>query len=824
MILSFCKFRILKREPLLFHLQRGARMKGKVFYRVVSFFPLGFLSLLLGILPFNARSLKAAELFRTTPTVGAVGDGRLTAQISWEGTIICLRYPNATFYEHIRFAPGFWDPDPNRNAWLKPHFGGQENGGIFAGVAVTEAGLRRVYWLRELKRSFAYASPRSNRLLGIYESNSGLKIEEETFVVPNLPVLFRSYRILSLPSPLSSPTLIVISNLALSLKRNPYNPLHQTEEDDKPRFASFYLGDRAGVLSVLPRRNLTTLREEVIAFLETAPTPEDVVGFVLGKVDSWGEGIYFFEGGTPPPLGYQVGRDALLSSFGPEDAYRDAQDGILSGSPLAVSWETIGLEIPFLGERAMWFGAFATTAAELWSTVEQVRSRPLPEWERESDQFFSDWTEGFILPEGDKARDFAYRTAISLRTGYDPESGAIVASTSCSPPYNLDWPRDGAFFQLFLLMNGKLKEAEKHALFYPRIQYKNGWGLYGPPGAFAMNGYADGTPGGPVDFEIDEIGFVLWIYEMTAAALASQNPKEALRFLSEIRTSAYLASELLTRCRDEVTALQCKANEDDNPRFTQTIHGAITVWMGLTSSARIFAALGEEVLKERYQARAHELARAIRIYLNPQKPLSLRADNLDLRAYAWTVWPAYFFSAFDGEILAYLRKAFISQLAYVFGPQGRDTIYDTKPGISLLIPPLRTEETVGFMSEIARIYLEEVVTPGTLHLAEVSSRLDLDGDGKEEWVNRVAPPHLWAQTLLYFVLVGLDDPHLLTPPRLNPEAFLGEESPPGCSCNLTRFYGRKGSFLGFLFLSLLSLLFWLNLRRRGKFAGEVLKR
>jgi len=770
------------------------------------------------VFAFSLSPLGGAELFRTTPTVGAVGDGMLTAQISYEGTVICLRYPNATFYEHIRYVPGYWDPDPEKNAWLKPHFGARENEGIFAGVSVEIGGVRRVYWLRDLSRTFSYASERSNRLVGIYRSEDGLEVAEVSFVVPSVSALIRGYTIRSLPALARDPELLVIANPALSLDRPAYNPLNQTEDDDRPRFASFYLESQGGILTALPKHLDPDERRQVYELLRSS-TPSAVEGYVVGRAERWGEGVYLLQGGAVPPRGFQVGRDRWLSSFGPEDAYEDAKDGILSSSPLSVSWETTALAIPFVGEEAVYYAVFAQRVTEAIATLSTLRGKPLKSWEEESDRFFYRWTEGMILPQGERGRAFALRTAISLRTGYDPGSGAIVASTSCSPPYNLDWPRDGAFFQLFLIMNQKLEEAKKHALFYPRMQYQNRWGLYGPPGSFPMNAYADGTPGGPVDFEIDEIGFVLWIYEMTAQALASRDLAEAKEFLDAIRTSAYLASELLLSCRDEKTGLQCPANEDDNPAFTQTFHGAITVWLGLKSSARIFSALGEDLLAQRYERRAQELAEAIRRYLNPIRPVSVREDNLDLQAYAWGVWPAYFFLPEEKEILDHLRSAFTAQLEYVFGPRGRDTIYDTKPGIALLIPPLRTEETVAFMREIARIYLDEVVTPGTLHLAEVATRYDLDGDGKLEWVNRVAPPHLWAQVLLYFTLLGLENPEALRPPSLDPTPFRSSSPAQGCTCGVSPAPDPWGGMLVVLLVALLYPLLRRYPRRQGLRSG-----
>lgn len=72
----------------------------------------------------RTRNLEMIEgLFGVTPAAGAVGDGRLTAQISREGTLTCVRWPNASYYEHVRYESGRFDLDPALDGWRRPHYG-----------------------------------------------------------------------------------------------------------------------------------------------------------------------------------------------------------------------------------------------------------------------------------------------------------------------------------------------------------------------------------------------------------------------------------------------------------------------------------------------------------------------------------------------------------------------------------------------------------------------------------------------------------------------------------------------------------------------------
>jgi hypothetical protein len=726
--------------------------------------PLTFLSF--------TKSASPQELFGTTPVAGAVGDGRTSALISYEGTILTLRWPNPTFYEHINYQTGKWDEDRGKNAWLKPYYGGPENGGIFAGIQYTTGTTFSALFLRDMNRSFRYANPKSGRFLIQYEDSTGWKVLEEVFVPPEKDTLTILFTLEEYPPSVTPLSLVVVANPALNTRHGIYNPLGQTSDDILPRFGSFYLLEEKGILTALPdpvrKGELPppSFLEELVAFSSSNPSVEEVNQWVKSHLPRWGEGVYFFQSGIPDPISYQVGTDFLLHPTGPVDAYIDLKDGVLSGNPIVSRWETTALAFPLLPTtQIVWFGTFSTTGEDLLTKKRLLHEASLEELKKETDEFFSFWCEGILLPDqGEKAKEFAYRTWISLRMGFDPSSGAIVASLSADPPYNVDWPRDGSFFQYLFLLNERYPEAVTRALFYTKIQNK-GWGLYGPPGSMPMNAYADYTTGGPLDFEIDQVGLTLWTWYITGAFLWKKkgDPESALRYFREIKSSVDLAGSLLVECKDEKTKLQCPANEDDRPAFTQSLHGAITVWLGLQSASKIMALLGEERKAYKLFKRAEELKEAIQTYLSPIAPL-IQEDDEPVQSYGWSLWPA-FFPWRDPKIYSYIEEEMLKRLRFVFGPYSSGTIYDTKLTIALLTPPLRSPSTVNYISELHKVYLNEVLS-STLHLGEVSSQYDLDGDGKKEWVNRVATPHLWAQTLLYLSLLAETKPEILNPPEI----------------------------------------------------------
>src|SRR5439155_8595053 len=222
--------------------------------------------------------------------------------------------------------------------------------------------------------------------------------------------------------------------------------------------------------------------------------------------------------------------------------------------------------------------------------------------------FWSSWLAPAALPATDDADRLrlAKRALLSLAVGRDRNTGAIVASIASQPPYNLDWPRDGAFIDYALEVAGYHDWAEQHRRFYAQIQRQhdgddtNG-GHDAFAGSFAMNYYADGKPGGPIPLEIDEVGLTLWLWYEHAKWIGAPD-----QYLDSIWPQLSRAADLLVNCRDSI-GLQCSQNEDDDFDDRVTLHGAIPVSLGLSSAARAANFLHEDAAARRWAGRADEL-------------------------------------------------------------------------------------------------------------------------------------------------------------------------------------------------------------------------
>ncbi|MEM4326518.1 MAG: hypothetical protein QXU40_04390, partial [Candidatus Pacearchaeota archaeon] len=348
------------------------------------------------------------------------------------------------------------------------------------------------------------------------------------------------------------------------------------------------------------------------------------------------------------------------------------------------------------------------------------------------------------------------RALIALLQATDRETNATVASISTQPPYAEDWPRDGAYFNLYLDLAGFSELSEQRNLLYERLQSKEQEGDI-PAGTWRMNFYSDGMVGGPWDFEIDQVGFVLWSWANHLNFI-----KNKLGFSKKIHEALKLSAyNVLIDCKDE-RGLQCAAHEDDQIERTITMVGAGTVYTGIKSAISIAKVLGDTNLYRQLEQRKEELENAM-IKNFAQKDGFVFPPDDPHQGMAYVLFPADIPMS-DDWIEKYGRSV-IGVLYYNFY-QRKLIMYEAKWILSLIVAAEKLKRTRFQVSEefrreaekFLKILVEEVPT-STKHMGEVARVFE--ENGKYRYENRIAIPHIWEATLTCITSVALRYPQSL---------------------------------------------------------------
>lgn len=638
-------------------------------------------------------------------------------------------------------------------------------------------------------------------------------------------------------------------------------------DEDRDVVVHFHPGDRRIYDSVLGLAGTPDVDWGPLGQALTATTLSEMeVSALVDQLDGYGEGVWVTLGTVPAPDQHQIGFDATpfcpqldemlanmaalsttFESFDPpidtataeallckkpladlkseqgwiypaDDAWQDAQDGDLSGADVAAGEVAEALRTPLTfggdgqaraavvlglgGDRAAAQAAFDEAAADPTDAVSRAA------------ETVASFVADLRIPgtEGERPYVVARRSLLNLRVGTDAETGAIVASIARQPPYGLDWPRDGAFFNVMLDASGQSALVDQRVALYAewqRSQPVTATPLIDPPpppdpttgenttypaDAWEMNYFADGLTGGTFRFEIDTTAFAVWAIVAHVGWVG--DPEGYLReHWDAIRRGA----DLLARWKDPETGLHAPAQEDDAAAFTQTLHGAISVFGALDIAARAARLISEEEAAEAWESRAGELKRAMRAHfydeeqgvyvMSESERLPIQASGLvPVGPTAWLVWPFPLYPLSDPQIAAQLeRDHAVIEPAIELENEGG--LYYMKNTISIA---LAGQDVLGDVIPTLAAKLAAQATPDTDHFGEVMVVVDEGGSTVAD--QRVSTPHLWEGTLYYLTALATESPEALLAydAVLPPSQVLAasEDVPPpdeGCGC---RFVGE----------------------------------
>jgi hypothetical protein len=560
--------------------------------------------------------------------------------------------------------------------------------------------------------------------------------------------------------------------------------------------------------------------------------PSEIAQLASGLSESYSDGAWLVLTTTPPPAEHQVGFDgtpicehiatlvdnvlslserfpgfkppldptALMAlrcgktpsdliaeqgwSYPADDPWLDLQDGRLEGADLAAieAAEALRTELVFDGSGRARAAVVLGAGENLGAARRAVAAGLDPDAVvRASEEALEQWISGLRIPgePGTWSFEVARRALINLRVGTDVASGAIVASIARQPPYYVDWPRDGAFFNVMLDASGQSALVDRRVARYSAWQRKQpveptplldppapvdpttGDASTYPADAWEMNYYPDGTPAGTFRFEIDTTAFAVWT-TVAHAGWVDEPGAYLLERWETIRSGA----ELLSRWRDDRTGLHAPAQEDDQGNHSQTLHGAITVFGALDMAARAARAIGRDTEAQAWEERASELADAMQAhfydeaeqvyFMQESGRLPLQASGLVATGpTAWLVWPMTLYSYADPQVERQLAR----DLEIIRAPlqlESAGGLYYMKNTVSLAVAGRgRFDQTIDALPDV----LSMQATPATGHYGEV---MVVDNDGTEPRADqRVANPHLWEGALYYLTALAVEDPEAI---------------------------------------------------------------
>lgn len=340
---------------------------------------------------------------------------------------------------------------------------------------------------------------------------------------------------------------------------------------------------------------------------------------------------YFLAGGAVDgSQGFSQFAVGQKNGNGKEGTYRDAEDGLLSGNPIAQgSVDSVAALHLSLGATARATVHYWLAAGDSWQEVrrlDQVLKHKTPSVliQRTAD-YWRLWAKKEmphleLLPA--KVADLYHRSLLVLRTQLDWQGGVLAANDSDVIEFNRDtysyiWPRDGALVANALDMAGYPMPAQRFYEFCGSVIEREGYFLhkYNPDGTLASSWHPWLNKGQPqLPIQEDETALVIW---------ALWNHFVLYRDIEFIKPFykplIKNAADFMCRYRDEETRLPAPSYD-----LWEERHGILSftvgaVFGGLTAASLFCSMFGEEERARRYQQTAAEIRDAASKYLWQEK-------------------------------------------------------------------------------------------------------------------------------------------------------------------------------------------------------------
>jgi GH15 family glucan-1,4-alpha-glucosidase len=692
------------------------------------------------------------EFYGPTDVNVQAGNNRVTVNENDHGTITVFKYPNPSYYNQVKYFTLYRDAHGNAVVQFP-------NEGSFAGIWYRTSAGTGFAWLRDWPTTQQYNSHDTPVPVTVYHSPSTLGLTVTSIdmaSVTSVDAFEREFWVdRASGSPVTEARLVYFENF------NPVANRHQGFPDTD--WCTTQFSDQQAAYDAASHSIVHSWQGG-----DQASNHPTSVAFAFG-----------WEGADQQ---HQVGNDGYdpASTRAVPDGYDQA--GNLGGSNMAVGQVTGALSTPLdfgpdgraRARMTIAGGQGSGAAASAISALQQTRSRTFDSELAASRNDWLAWLGQTKLPKSSDPRviEVAKRSLITLRLAIAYSDArdeiAIVASSNTQAPYAEDWTRDGSYMNQVLDMNGFHDLVTKHNRFYARIQASPGNpSPFRPVGNWAMTSYADGVDGGPIPWEIDETGFATWALWNHYAYLSGAAAKS---YLDEVYPAIQNAANYMTLCRDPGNGMQCQQSEDDNYTPTQTMHGAITNYLGLESAIGA-AAVESDVSPAvgQWSARLTELRGAIDALYDPQ--LHAYQENhpqpnfcggnvctTDFGDGGWMLWPGAFKAFSDPTMIGEASRVRSTMDSNLAGSRGG---YEAKGllGLAHAWSSPTADQYRGLTSTLS--YMAASLPTPTGLFGESWRRYD----GKPHPIED--QPHVWEHCLFYLSAIQIDGAQAFTPQQLD---------------------------------------------------------
>ncbi len=351
-------------------------------------------------------------------------------------------------------------------------------------------------------------------------------------------------------------------------------------------------------------------------------------------IDPTSRGLFHYKGKvwvlSNALRGDQVGFDAMATGTkewgGREGTWRDAEDGELSGNPIAQgSVDSVGglrFVVPGGSSREVYaWLAIGDSYEEVKALNDFVVKRTPQTLLKRTADYWRLWVKKESLHFGPLPAavvELYERSLLVLRTQIDSR-GAVIASTDSAilqfgrDTYNYMWPRDGALVARALDWAGYNDVTRAFYQFCAQAITREGYFLHkyrpdGSPGSSWHPWALDGQRQFPI--QEDETALVIW------ALWRHFEVHRDVEFIKPLyRPLIIAAADFMVRYRDERTGLPLPSYDLWEERRGVLTYTCAAVYGGLMAAAHFAGAFGETELAEQYRQAAGAIKAGMETHL-----------------------------------------------------------------------------------------------------------------------------------------------------------------------------------------------------------------